>query len=142
MHPLVVPPVPLQPEPIETLPEAPAAVHGDDRHQGSDHCRVGTRARPRRPVVRRPRQPHHATGAADGELMLLHQHLEHLSLRRRRYSFRPRTSLIAAFSSARSAYIRLSFAFSASSSRRRFTSLTVAPAYLLRHLKNVALLIA
>ena len=47
---------------------------------------------------------------------------------------------MAAFSSARSAYIRFSFAFSASSSRRRFTSETVAPPYLLRHLKNVALL--
>ena len=32
------------------------------------------------------------------------------------------TSLIAAFSSARSAYIRFSFAFSASSSRSRFRS--------------------
>ena len=49
---------------------------------------------------------------------------------------------MAAFSSARSAYIRFSFAFSASSSRSRFTSDTVAPPYLLRHLKNVALLIA
>ena len=47
---------------------------------------------------------------------------------------------MAAFSSARSAYIRFNFAFSASSSRSRFTSDTVAPPYLLRHLKNVALL--
>src|SRR4051812_10600756 len=72
--------------------------------------------------------------------MVLHQHLDHLSFRRRRYSFRARTSLIAAFSSARSAYIRFSVAFSASSSRNRFTSGTETPAYLLRHLKNVALL--
>ena len=47
---------------------------------------------------------------------------------------------MAAFSSARSAYIRFSFAFSASSSRSRFTSDTEAPPYLLRHLKKVALL--
>ena len=47
---------------------------------------------------------------------------------------------MAAFSSARSAYIRFSFAFSASSSRSRLTSETDAPPYLLRHLKNVALL--
>src|SRR5688500_1217206 len=47
---------------------------------------------------------------------------------------------MAAFSSARSAYIRFSFAFSASSSRSRFTSEIVAPPYLLRHLKKVALL--
>src|SRR5688572_9113673 len=72
--------------------------------------------------------------------MLTHQHLSDLSLRERPYSFRFNTSLMAAFSSARSAYIRFSFAFSASSSRRRFTSETVAPPYLLRHLKNVALL--
>src|SRR5688500_7440105 len=72
--------------------------------------------------------------------MLPHQHLGDLSLRGRPYSFRFRTSLIAAFSSARSAYIRFNFAFSASSSRRRFTSDTEAPPYLLRHLKKVALL--
>jgi len=47
---------------------------------------------------------------------------------------------MAAFSSARSAYIRFSFAFSTPSSRNRFTSATDAPPYLLRHLKNVALL--
>jgi hypothetical protein len=37
--------------------------------------------------------------------------------------------LIAAFSRASAAYIRFSFAFSASSSRRRFSSSTDAPAY-------------
>ena len=36
---------------------------------------------------------------------------------------------MAAFSSARSEYIRFSFAFSASSSRSRFTSDTEAPPY-------------
>ena len=46
---------------------------------------------------------------------------------------------MAAFSSARSAYIRFSLAFSVSSSRNRFTSDTEAPPYLLRHLKNVSL---
>ena len=47
---------------------------------------------------------------------------------------------MAAFSSARSAYIRFSLAFSASSSRNRVTSETLAPPYLLRHLnlKKVA----
>ena len=44
-------------------------------------------------------------------------------------AFGSRTSLIAAFSSARSAYIRLSLAFSASSSFSRFSSSTDAPAY-------------
>src|SRR5688572_19716993 len=70
----------------------------------------------------------------------MHQDLRDLSLRKRPYSFRLSTSLMAAFSSARSAYIRFSFAFSVSSSRSRFTSDTVAPPYLLRHLKKVALL--
>src|SRR5688572_17675574 len=70
----------------------------------------------------------------------MHQDLSDLSRRKRPYSFRLRTSLMAAFSSARSAYIRFSFAFSASSSRNRFTSDTEAPPYLLRHLKNVPLL--
>ena len=43
---------------------------------------------------------------------------------------------MATFSSARSAYIRFSLAFSASSSRNRVTSETLAPPYLLRHLKT------
>ena len=47
---------------------------------------------------------------------------------------------MAACSSARSAYIRLSLACSASSSRSCRTSDTDAPPYLLRHLKNGALL--
>src|SRR5688572_20980967 len=72
--------------------------------------------------------------------MLTHQHLSDLPLRERPYSFRFSTSLMAAFSRARSAYIRFSFAFSASSSRSRFTSDTDAPPYLRGHLKNVALL--
>ena len=45
---------------------------------------------------------------------------------------------MAAFSSARSAYIRFSLAFSASSSRNRVTSETLAPPYLLRRWKKVA----
>ena len=45
---------------------------------------------------------------------------------------------MAAFSSARSAYIRFRLAFSTSSSRSRLTSETLAPPYSLRHLQNVA----
>lgn len=48
---------------------------------------------------------------------------------------------MAAFSSAKSAYMRLSLLFSASSSRGPFTSDTKAPPYLLRHLKKVVLLL-
>ena len=70
--------------------------------------------------------------------MLLHEHLGGLALHGRRYSFRDNTSLIAAFSSASSAYKRLSLAFAASSSYIRFSSLNVTPLYLDRHKKYVA----
>lgn len=70
--------------------------------------------------------------------MFLHEHLGHLPLPGRLYSFLDRTSLIAAFSSASSAYMRLSFAFSASSSFIRFSSETDTPPYLPRQLKYVA----
>ena len=93
----------------------------------------------RRPIVRRPRQPHDVTGAANGQLGRFDQRLNRLSFRGRRYHFRAKTSLMAAFSSASSAYIRFSLACSPSSSRSRFTSDTDAPAYVLRHLKNVGL---
>ncbi len=70
--------------------------------------------------------------------MLTDQQGGPLSLRGRPYNFRARTSLMAAFSSARSAYIRFSLAFSASSSRNRVTSETLAPPYLLRRWKKEA----
>ena len=112
----------------------------DGIRQRRDHRGISPARRQRRLVVRRAREPHHAAGSLDRELVLAHQHLGDLSLRGRPYSFRFRTSLIAAFSSARSAYMRFSFAFSASSSRSRLTSETDAPPYLLCYLKNVALL--
>ena len=59
--------------------------------------------------------------------MLVHKHLGGLPFHGRRCSSRDRTSLIAAFSSANSAYMRLSLEFSASSSVIRFSSLTVTP---------------
>src|SRR5690606_10205603 len=137
MHPLVVPCLTLRAQPVEALPEAPATVALDHSRQGVDDHGVSMRRIVWRPVVRRPRQPHHATGPLHGELVLLNQHGGDLALRGRPYSFRWSTSLMAAFSSAKSAYIRFSRAFSVSSSRSRFTSDTVAPPYLLRHLKNV-----
>ena len=76
--------------------------------------------------VRRPRPPHHATGLLHCQLMLVDEHPDHLSLRRRPYSFRLSTSLMAAFSRARSAYIRFSLAFSASSSRSRVVRAAVS----------------
>jgi hypothetical protein len=56
--------------------------------------------------------------------------------------FEPSTeALMAAFSSARSAYIRFSLAFSASNAFIRLRSATVAPAYLDFQVKYVAGLI-
>ena len=137
MHALMVPGSTLEPQAVITLPEAPEWVPGHDVGERRDHGRIPTMCRHRRPIVRRPRQVYDLTGPSDWQLMFPHQHLGDLSFRGRRYNFRAKTSLIAAFSNARSAYICFSFAFSPSSSRRRFTSATDAPAYLLRHLKNV-----
>src|SRR5262249_44874016 len=128
------------PEAIEAFPEPPAAMAGHDVVQGGDHVGIPPQPRPRRRVVRRPRQPHGLTGAPHRDPVLLHQHRQDFTSRGRRHRFRPRTSLIAAFSRARSAYIRLSLAFSASSSFNRFSSATEAPAYFARHWKYVALL--
>ena len=140
MDPLVVPPRAFEPEAVVALPEAPAPMLRDDGQERGDHGRIALRRGDRRPIIRRPRQPHDLTCAANRQRVLSHQHVKRLSFRGRRYSFRARTSLMAAFSSARSAYIRFSRTFSPSSSRSRFTSATDAPAYLLRHLKNVVLL--
>ena len=73
--------------------------------------------------------------------MIPHEHLGRLSPRERLYSFFESRSLIAAFSSASSAYIRFSFAFSASSSFIRLSSETLTPPYFARQLKYVARLI-
>lgn len=140
LHVLVVPSTAFGPHPIEELPEAPTWIPRYHVRQRRDHKGIPSTRGNRRPVKRRPREPHHTTGPLHRQLVLTDEHLGDLSLRERPYSFRLSTSLMAAFSRAKSAYIRFSLAFSASSSRRRFTSETVAPPYLLRHLKNVDLL--
>ena len=136
----VVPRPPLGAPPVMELPDAPPRIarHGV-RQRRNDRGIPATR-RHRRLVVRRPRQPHHATGSLYWQPMLLYQPLSQLSLRGRPSNVRCRTSLMAACSSARSAYIRLSLACSASSAHRCRTSDPDAPPYWLRHLKNVALL--
>ena len=62
---LVIPRVPVEPQAIEALPEAPAAVIRDDRGQCRDHGRILAHPSDRRPVVRRPREPHHLAGTSD-----------------------------------------------------------------------------
>ncbi len=105
----------------------------ENLQQRVDDVAVTLSAIRRTPVVCRPRETDRPACGSDWEAMLPDQDLDDLALRGRPYSFRLRTSLIAVFSSARSAYIRLSLEFSASNSLIRLTSLPVAPAYLLRH---------
>src|SRR5262252_3095159 len=133
MHAFMVPAMPRAPEAIEALPEPPATVTGHDVVQRGDHIGVPSQPGARRPVIRRPRQPHHLAGAPNRHAVLLHQHRQDFAFRGRRHGFRLKTSLIAAFSSASSAYIRFSLAFSASSSFNLLSSATDAPAYFARH---------
>src|SRR5438093_11060419 len=115
-----------------------ALHHGVQR---CDHGPISLHSRLGRPIVRRPREPSDPAGVLNRQTALLHEDPRRLPPRGRRYSFRLSTSLIAAFSSARSVYIRFSFAFSASSSRSRFKSATVAPAYFRFQAKYVCRLI-
>ena len=95
MHVLVVPGPAFDPQPIKELPEAPARIARHGVRQRCDHRGISPARRLRRLVVRRAREPHHAAGSLDRELVLAHQHLSDLSLRERPYSFRFRTSLMA-----------------------------------------------
>src|ERR1700733_4854038 len=131
----------VQPQPVMELPEAPPRLAAHDLVQHLDHVPIALHARLRSPIPRRPRQPHHAAGPHDRDPMLLHENLRGLPLRERPYSFRLSTSLIAVFSRARSAYIRLSFTFSASRSFSRLSSETLTPPYFARQLKYVGRLI-
>lgn len=87
MHALVVPRPAIGPESITQCPEAPARVAGNRIGQPGDHRRISPARRQRRLVVRRTREPHHATGPLNRELVLAHQYLSDLPLRGRPYSF-------------------------------------------------------
>src|SRR5712691_12603810 len=129
VHPLVVPPVTSVMQSIEALPEAPAPVSFDHPIERIDHRRITLRPVDSLPVIRRPRELCCSAGPGNRQTMLLDHDPRCLPAFRRRYSFRFSTALIASFSSARSAYIFFSRAFSASSSRRRFNSETLKPPY-------------
>src|SRR4029077_11387301 len=129
MDPLVVPTVPQRPQPVVALPESreqAVSQHGIERR---DQLAIAHPALHPRPVVRRPRQPGYLASANDRQSMFLDHDADRPALGRRRQSFRLRTSLIAVFSNAKSAYIRLSLAFSASNSRSTLSSAIPAPAY-------------
>ena len=108
---------------------------GDARRSVDDDMIDVARQLGRFTVQRIARQPDDAARATDREPMLRRQDVDHLTTRGGRYSFRPSTSLMAAFSSARSAYIRLSFAFSASSCFSRRISVGNNPSYFFFQLK-------
>src|SRR5579862_8720010 len=126
----MVPDIALCPQAVITFPEAPPLLLDHDRLQRHDDLTVPRCPIDPRPVVRRPRQPGCLASSNDRQTVLLGHDPDRVSLGRRRQSFRLRTSLIAVFSNARSAYIFFSFAFSASSSRNRLSSDTAAPPYL------------
>src|SRR4029453_15248213 len=125
----VVPAVPQCPQPVVAFPEAPAHVFGQHGIERRDQLAIAHPALHPRPVVPPPRPPGSLPSAHAREPMFLDHDPDRLALGRRRQSFRLRTSLIAVFSSAKSAYIRLSLAFSASNSRSRLSSAIPAPAY-------------
>ena len=135
MHALVISRAALDPQPVIALPEAPAGPLLHHASERSDDPGVTHSTRLRDPVVRRPGESPDSSGSLDRELVFDDHPLDGLPHRGRRSSFRESTSLMAAFSSARSAYIRFNFAFSASSSFIRSSSLTETPAQLDRQLK-------
>ena len=49
--------MPVEPEPIATLPEAPATLGRDERRERRDHRRIPPGPIHERPVVRRPAHP-------------------------------------------------------------------------------------
>lgn len=129
---LVIPAVAIEPQSVVALPKAPAPVLLYYAVQGIDDSGIPLQCRLWPDVVRRPRQACDATSACDRELCC-DQLLGHLAPGQRRQDFRFNTSLIAAFSSARSAYMRFRRAFSASSSRNLRSSEGSTPAYFVFH---------
>src|SRR5512143_1276067 len=122
-----------RPQPPIALPEAPAGALGDDGVQSLDDRRIPDRPSHGGLVACRPRETHDPASSDARQVVLTDQHRDRAALGGRRHNFRDSTSLIAAFSSAKSAYLRFSRLFSASSSLTCFSSLTDMPAYLLFH---------
>jgi hypothetical protein len=133
MNLIVVPFMSISPESMKALPKAPAAALAHHLVERSNHWRILGRPVHRGFVQRRPREPHALTSFATRDMVLRHLALHCTTLDCRRYNFRDNTSLMAAFSKARSAYIRSRRLFSASSSLTRLSSLADMPAYLLFH---------
>jgi len=120
-------------KPVKAFPKAPLRTLGNNLIERVNHWRVLGRPVHCGFVERRPRETHDLASFGLGDLMVLNHHHDRRSLCCRRYNFRDKTSLIAEFSKASSANMRLSLPFSASRSLIRLSSLAETPAYLLFH---------
>src|SRR3546814_3006360 len=134
LDPLVVPVRPHTTQDLAALPEAAARTGLDLIGQRRDDLGVTHGPMQRRLVPRSPRQPDALTGPAQGPRVHLDQVPHRFALLLRPYSFFAIRSFIAALSSASSAYIRLSLAFSASRSLTRRSSAASRPPYFDFHL--------
>jgi len=117
----------IESEPITTLPEAPATLGRHERRQRRDHRRIPSRPFCQGPIVRGPSHANRTTGLLNRKTTLCDQvgnGLPTFSGLQSLFSIR---SFNAAFSSDRSAYIRLSRPFSCSNSLSRFTSDASSP---------------
>jgi len=72
-QPLGIPRMPIQPESIRTLPEAPATLRGYERREGSDYWRIPSGPVHEGPVVRGPPQSHSSTGPLNRKVALTDQ---------------------------------------------------------------------
>ena len=106
--------IPRPPEEAESIRQQiaapPRAFGGEQGLHRVDHRPIPLGLAPCRSVIRRPRQSHYPARPHHRQAVFGDQQRDDLPLRGRRYSFRLSTSLIAAYSIASSAYIRLSFA--------------------------------
>src|SRR6185295_7808235 len=111
--------------------DAPIAVAALLRGELGNAASQLQRGRAPAPIaVQRTRNPHQPASARHAQRALGGENAHRLALSLRAYHFRPTRSFSAEMSSAWSATMRLSLAFSASSSRSRRSSATVMPAYL------------
>ena len=69
----MIPAMPVEPEPIATLPEAPATLRDDERRESCDHGRIPSCTIHERPIVRRPAESYCGTGPLNRKAALTDQ---------------------------------------------------------------------
>jgi hypothetical protein len=119
--------------PVKAFPKAPATALVNDVVEHSKHWRILGYPVHRGYVQRRPRETQNPSSFASGDVVIRHHTFQRCALGCRRHIFRDKTSLIAAFTRASSAYIFLRQLFSASRSLTRLNSFADMPAYALFH---------